>query len=82
MMRTTGIYNNAMGLYYRNLGVCAMKSDIGPVYFLTVREAEIIAESHGNEEEWELFDDCVALYLGEIKQKTMEIINKYTRSKS
>ena len=59
-----------------------MKSDIEPVYYLTIREAEMLAESHETEEEWELWDDCVALYLGEIKQKTMEIANKYTRSKS
>lgn len=59
-----------------------MKSDMEPVYFLTVREAEMLAESHEDEEEWELWGDGEAVYLGEMKRREQEIAHKYTRSAS
>ena len=44
-----------------------MKSDMEAVYFLTVREAEEIAEQHEDDEDWELWGDTEAIYLGEMK---------------
>lgn len=59
-----------------------MKSNMEPVYFLTVREAEMLAESHEDEEDWELWGESEAVYLGEMKRIEQEIADKYTRSAS
>ena len=82
MMRTTGIDKDEIGIPYHSEGVCAMKSDMELVYFLTVRAAEMLAESHEDEEDWELWGDSEAVYLGEMKRKEQEIAHKYTRSAS
>lgn len=59
-----------------------MKSEMEAVYFLTVREAEEIAEQHEDDEDWELWGDTEAIYLGEMKMKEQEVAHKYTRSAS
>ena len=55
-----------------------MKSDMEAVYFLTVREAEEIAEAHEHDENWDIWQDDVAIYLGEVKRKEREIAAKMT----
>lgn len=59
-----------------------MKSDMEAVYFLTVREAETFAEQHEDDEDWEIWGDAEAIYLGEMKMKKQEVAHKYTRSAS
>lgn len=59
-----------------------MKSDMEAVYFLTVREAEEIAEAHECDENWDIWQDDVAIYLGEVRRKEREIAEKMTRSAS
>ena len=71
-MRTTGIYNNGIGLFYSNEGVCAMKSERNEVYFLTVKQAKINAGLHESDEDWDLWNDARARAEGKRNQFFLE----------
>lgn len=39
------------------------------VYFLSIKQAIELAEQHEDDEDWELWGDTEAIYLGEMKMK-------------
>ena len=71
-MRTTELYNNGIGLFYPNEGVCAMKSEKDEVYFLTVKQAKINADLHESDEDWDLWDDARARAEGKMNKVFIE----------